>query len=435
MAVDGPQDSAPIFPDLRGKAALAITILFLVNVVNFVDRQLPFILIEAIKIDLKLTDAQVGLLAGLAFAVVFSTASLLLAWLADRWGPRRMLASALAAWSLLTALTGLAGSFAGLLAARMGAAAGEAGCAPPANALIARAFPPHRRALVLSLFSLGVPIGAMIGLILGGWINDVANWRTAFLIIGLPGLALALAAWIWLPEPPPAATAIASRAGTASGLRYLFGLPAFRHMVAGSALYASGSYAINVFASAFLIRVHGLTTAQAGLGFGFAFGIGGLSGTFLGGVLSDRLGKRDPKWRQLVPAIGQLLSFPTAIGAWLVPDVTVSLILLALSYAFGLLYFASSFAVAQMLAPDRVRASAAAVLYFGLTLVGASVGPMTVGWTSDLLSPHFGRLSLRYALCTIGITILWSAWHFYRASRTLSADLQRKEEPDRIHQV
>ena len=427
MAVGAADGPSPVYHGLGGKAALAIILLMLVNVVNFIDRQLPFILIEAIKTDLKLSDTQVGLLAGLAFALIFSLASLPLAYLADRWSPRHMLAVTLAAWSMLTALTGFAGNFAGLLAARMGAAAGEAGCAPSAHALIARAFPAERRALVLAIFSLGVPIGAMVGLILGGLINDLANWRTAFFIIGFPGLLLALVAWLVLPNTEAAPHPSGASRGFLSGMRHLLSLSSFRHMVAGSSLYASGSYAINVFAAAFLIRVHGLTTAQAGLCFGLAFGIGGLIGTFLGGVLSDTLGKRDPKWRQLVPAIGQLLSFPTAIGAWLTSSVTLSVILLALSYVFGLLYFASSFAVAQSLAPDRIRASAAAVLGLFLTLVGASVGPMTVGWVSDLLTPRFGKLSLRYALCTMGITILWSAWHFYRASRALPADLARKE--------
>jgi len=343
-----------------------------------------------------------------------------------------MLAITLSAWSLLTAVSGLAGSFTGLLFARMGVAASEAGCNPSAHALIARAFPSDRRALVLALFSMGVSIGSMLGLMLGGWINDLANWRTAFFIVGLPGLLLSFLVWNLLPNttaaapeeeaPPPSLWA---------GVRYFFALRSFRHMAAGSALYACGSYAINVFASAFLIRVHGLTTAQAGLCFGLAFGGGGLAGTFIGGILSDALGKRDPKWRQLIPALGQLLSFPTALGAWLAPSATESVVLLALSYVFGLLYFAPSFAVAQSLATERTRASAAAILSLCLTLVGSSVGPMAVGWISDHLAPRYGALSLRYAMCTMGITILWSAWHFYRASRALPGDLIRTGRPSR----
>lgn len=416
--------SAPIFTGLSGRAAWVIVLLMLINTVNFIDRQLPFILIESIKADLRLTDSEIGLMAGLSFAIVFSFAALPLAWLADRWSARNMLVITLSTWSLMTALTGFARNFTGLLGARMGVAASEAGCNPAAHALIARVFPAERRALVLALFSLGVPIGSMTGLMLGGWINDVANWRTAFFVVGLPGVALALIAWLLLPRPA-AAEAGHGPAGFFDGLRHLFGLRSFRHMAAGSALYACGSYAMNVFAAAFLIRVHGLTTAQAGLGFGLAFGIGGLVGTFLGGVLADTLGRRDPKWRQLVPAIGQLLSFPCLIGAWLVPNVVLSVVLIGLGYVFGLFYFAPSFAVTQSLATDRIRASAAAVLTFCLTLVGSSVGPLTVGWASDRFEPHFGALSLRYALCLMGITILWSAVHFTLAARALRADLER----------
>jgi predicted MFS family arabinose efflux permease len=277
--------------------------------------------------------------------------------------------------------------------------------------------------MALAIFSLGVPIGSMIGLVLGGWINDVANWRTAFLVVGLPGLILAIISWFILPELGRAAPQSAGT-GFRKSIRYLFGLRSFRHMAAGSSLYACGSYAINVFAAAFLIRVHGLSTAQAGLGFGLAFGIGGLAGTFLGGWLADRLGKKDVRWRQWIPAIGQLLAFPVTIGAWLVPDATVSIILLTFSYVFGLLYFAPSFATAQSLATGGMRAMASAVLGFCLTLVGASVGPIVVGWASDAWAGQLGVESLRYAMCLMGVTILWSAWHFHLAARALPADLQ-----------
>jgi predicted MFS family arabinose efflux permease len=283
----------------------------------------------------------------------------------------------------------------------------------------------QRRAFALAIFSLGVPLGSMLGLALGGWINDVADWRTAFFVVGLPGLALAFVAWLVLPEtstPQPAAGGRPDSGGMLALLR----LRSFRHMAAGSALYACGSYAINVFAAAFLIRVHGLSTTQAGLAFGLAFGFGGLAGTFLGGVISDSLGQRDPRWRQLVPAIGQLLSCPTALGAWLMPDTGLSIALLALSYVLGLTYYAPTFAAAQQLAREGERATASALLLFCLTFIGSSLGPMAVGWASDRLAPQYGALSLRYALCLMGITILWSAWHFWRASRVLGEDLDRR---------
>lgn len=426
----GAGDNAPVQEGvaggpLSGRAALVLGVLLLINIVNFIDRQLPFILMESIKKELHLSDYQIGILAGAAFAVVFSCSALILAWVADRWSPRPVIVVTLSIWSAFTALSGLATNFASLLLTRTMVSATEAGSTPAAHSLMSSLFTVERRAFALAIFSLGVPIGSMIGLALGGWINDVASWRTAFFVVGVPGLVLALVAWIVLPQTRKRPSVKhADAVPHAEGVWALLRLTSFRHMAAACALYACGSYAINVFAAAFLIRVHGFSTAQAGLAFGLAFGVGGLIGTFFGGVISDVLGRRDPRWRLLVPAIGQLLSLPTALGAWLAPSATLSVILLALSYVFGLLYYAPTFAAAQQLSSGRTHATATALLSFCLNLVGSSIGPMVVGWTSDRLAPRYGVLSLRYALCLMGITILWSAWHFWRGSRALGKDLR-----------
>ncbi len=325
------RDSLNLDP-FAGRGLYVIALLFLINIVNFIDRQMPFILISSIKADLQLTDTQIGLMAGLSFAIVYSFAGLVLARIADRSSPRLVLTLSLTVWSLATALTGFAQNFFHMLVSRVAVAAGEAGSTPTSHALISRTYAPHRRALTLALFSLGVPIGSTLGLALGGWINDAADWRTAFFIVGAPGLLLALLAWLTLPEVRRMDAAESKVGGTApiawsEGLRYLFALRSFRHMAAASSLYAIGSYAMNVFGPAFLIRVHGLTTAEAGLGFGLAFGVGGAIGTFMGGYLGDRLGQRDPRWRQWIPAIGQFLSVPTALGAWLCADPYLSIFL------------------------------------------------------------------------------------------------------------
>lgn len=430
LSPEAPADlvSAPGFDALSRRAIGVLVVLLLINIVNFVDRQLPFILMESIKADLRLTDSEIGLLAGVTFALVFSVAALVLAWIADRWSPRPMIVITLAIWSAFTAVSGLAASFAALLGARVAVSASEAGSGPSAHSLISSTFPASRRAFALAVFSLGVPIGSMVGLVMGGWINDLWNWRTAFFVVGLPGLLLAVVAWFVLPETRPhgGASELSAIKNDREGASALLRLSSFRHMTAGSALYGCGSYAINVFAASFLIRVHGLSSTQAGLAFGLAFGIGGLIGTFFGGVIADALAKRDERWRLLVPAIGQLLSFPTALGAWLVPNAALAVVLLALSYVFGLLYYAPTFAAVQQLAHERSRATATAVVTFFLTIVGSSLGPMVVGWTSDQLQPRYGDLSLRYALCLMGITILWSAWHFWRGSRVLAADIAQR---------
>jgi MFS transporter, Spinster family, sphingosine-1-phosphate transporter len=409
------------------RGLLVLGLLFLLNTVNFVDRQLPFILVGPIKADLGLTDTEIGLMAGLAFAVVYSFAGLGLARLADRWSTRKVLVLALSIWSLTTGLTGLVRNFGQLILCRMAVAGSEAGSTPTAHALIARTYSFEYRAMALAIFSLGVPVGSTLGLSLGGFINDHANWREAFLIVGLPGLLLAAICAVVLPDPAPVAATETPPMRFWSAVRYLMALRSFRHMAAGSALYACGSYAMNVFAGAFLVRVHHLSTTLAGLGFGMAFGVGGGLGTFAGGYFGDRLGRRDPRWRQRLPAIGQLLSAPAALGTWLVGDATLAVVLLTLTYFFGLLYFAPSFAVAQSLVPDQIRAMSSAVLLFCLTLVGSSAGPLVVGRVSDLLYPSQGALSLRYAMCLMAITMVWSAIHFQLAARALPKDLSRPE--------
>ncbi|WP_375396591.1 spinster family MFS transporter [uncultured Sphingomonas sp.] len=419
-------DDPPAAYPLAGRGGLMVGMLLLVNIVNFVDRQLPFILIGSIKKDLLLSDAQIGLMAGLTFAIVYSVAALPLAHAADRWSPRWVLVLSLATWSGMTALSGLAQTFTQLVFGRIGVAASEAGCTPSAHALIVRIIAPRRRALALALFSIGVPIGSTLGLILGGWINDVADWRTAFFVVGLPGLGLALLAWLILPKLPGTEVAgSVAPPGFGATLHRLFALRSFRYMAAGSAFYSSGSYAINVFAPAFLMRVHGLTASQAGLRMGIVFGVGGLIGTFVGGVLADRLARRDEAWRQYLPAIGQWVSLPLGVGAWLAPDLNVATALLATSYMMGLLYFAPTFAAVQSLVPDRIRATASAVLLFCLTIVGSSVGPLVVGWLSDLLTPRFGALSLRYALCSMAVTMALSGISFQLAGRSLAGDIRR----------
>ena len=416
----------------RGRGVYVIVLLVLINIVNFVDRQLPFILIGSIKADLQVSDTQIGLMAGLSFAIVYSVAGLPLARLADRGSPRKVLALALGVWSIATALTGFAQNFLQMVLSRVTVAAAEAGSTPTGHALISRSFMADKRAIALALFSCGVPIGSTLGLGLGGYINDMFNWRVAFFIVGLPGLLLALLAWFTLPEARRAGNEGAAPEAYGPGLRYLFALPSFRNMAAACSLYAIGSYAMNVFGSAFLMRVHGLTATQAGLGFGLAFGVGGAIGTFMGGYLGDRLGQRDPRWRQWIPAIGQFLSIPTALGAWLCADPLLSIILLTFTYMFGLLYFACSFATGQMLVPERMRATASAVLLFCLTLVGSSIGPIVVGRVSDLLEPTYGDLSLRYAMSLMAITIAWSGWHYHRAAIALPGDFARiaKEAPN-----
>jgi MFS transporter, Spinster family, sphingosine-1-phosphate transporter len=405
------------------RGCLILGVLVFVNILNFFDRLLPSILVEAIRRDLKLSDTQIGLMGGVAFAIVYSFGSIWLARVADRRSPRTVISIALAFWSVATAVSGLAQGFMHLLLARSSVAAGEAGSTPSGHSLIARIFPEGNRSLAMAIFSLGVPVGATLGLSLGGWINDVFNWRAAFLVAGVPGLMVAALIRYVVPDPPHASPAHASAAGFFETMRWLFAKRSFRHMAIASSLFAIGSYALNVFAAAFLIRIHHVTSARAGLLFGLAFGLGGLVGTFSGGALGDWLGRRDPRWRQGVPAVGLALSAPTALIAFLAPSLALSVTSLTLVYFLGLLYLAPTFAAAQSLVPDEIRATVSGVLLFCLTLVGATLGPLLVGLLSDVLAPRYGALSLRYALSLMPLTMIWSALHFALAARALPKDL------------
>jgi predicted MFS family arabinose efflux permease len=405
------------------RGGLILGLLVFVNILNFLDRLLPSILVEAIRKDLKLSDTQIGLMGGVAFALVYSFGSIWLARVADRRSPRTVISISLAVWSVATAFSGMAQNFVHLLLARSSVAAGEAGSTPAGHSLIARIFPDSSRSMAMAIFSLGVPIGATLGLSLGGWINDALNWRAAFFVAGVPGLVIAALIRFVIPDPPRASPGAPGVVGFFDALRLLFAKRSFRHMAIASSLFAIGSYAMNVFAGAFLIRIHHVTAAQAGLLFGLAFGLGGLIGTFSGGALGDWLGRRDPRWRQGVPAIGLALSAPTALAAFLAPNLAVSVACLTGVYLFGLMYLAPTFAAAQSLVPDEIRATVSGVLLFCLTLVGATVGPLLVGFLSDVLAPRYGALALRYALSLMPVTMLWSALHFALAARALPADL------------
>jgi MFS transporter, Spinster family, sphingosine-1-phosphate transporter len=400
-----------------------LLLLLLLNTVNFVDRKLPYILGEAIRSELQLTDAQFGLMAGLPIAVFGSVAAIVLARLADRFSARAVLSASLAGWSLATAACGLAQSFSQMFTARVAVVIAESGSMPSAHALLARIFPAQSRSFAFAIFSLAVPIGGTLGLVLGGWLNDAMGWRQAFFLVGLPGVVLAALVWLALPADRGPTPLNRPSTSLAVAVKHLFRYRSFLHTTVACVLFGIPYFAMAVFGPAFLIRVHGQTTAQAGLILGIASGIGGLVGILGGGVLADALGRRDPRWRQYVPAIGVALCVPAALGAWLVTDTHVTLVLLTLMYSLGLLCHAPAYANIQLLSAEDMRATASAILSFCIALVGASVGPFSVGWISDHLSPQFGTGSLRYALCAVCLLFAWSAAHFFLAGRVMARDL------------
>jgi MFS family permease len=396
--------------------------------VNFLDRQVVAILLQAIKRDLGLSDTQLGAFSGIAFAFLYSTLGIPIARWADRGVRRSIIALALFVWSGMTALQGLAPSFLWLLAARVGVGIGEAGCSPPAHSMISDLFEPRRRATALSIYALGIPIGGAIGLAGGGWLRESFDWRTALMIVGLPGLALALLVQFTLREPTRgwweggrAHGAPPSLGEVAAVLRRS---RAFLHMAIAGALHALYGYGAAAFNPAFFERVHGLAPLEIGYWLGAIAATTGVLGTFLGGWLTDRVSGRDPRWYAWLPGWGTLIGVPFVFVFYLWPDGHGALALAALPAVLGGLYLGPTFAITQALVPPHMRAQAAAVMLLILNLVGMGLGPQLVGVLSDLLAPRFGEESIRWALLgCVAVGALWATLHYGLAARTLRADL------------
>jgi predicted MFS family arabinose efflux permease len=400
--------------------------------VNFLDRQVIAILLQAIKQDLGVSDAALGFLSGIAFAALYSVLGVPIARLADRGVRRTLIAASLAVWSGMTALQGLATSFFWLAAARIGVGIGEAGCSPPAHSMISDMFEPKRRATALSIYALGIPLGGAIGLYGGGLLREAFDWRTALVIVGLPGILLAVLVQLTLreptrgwweggrkrpPQPPPPLAEVA---------RLLAARRSFLHMALAGALHAFYGYGAGAFNPAFLERVHALTPLEIGAWLGGIAATTGVAGTFLGGWLTDRLSARDNRWYAWLPGWGSVLVVPFVVLFYLWDDGREALALAALPAIMAGLYIGPTFAMAQALVPPPMRAQAAAVLLFILNMIGMGLGPQFVGLLSDLLVPRFGVESIRWSLLvTIVIGALWSAVHYFLAARTLREDLGR----------
>jgi MFS family permease len=416
-----------IVPPSSGYRRYVLGVLLVAYIFNFVDRQLPTILAPMLVDEFGLSDKQIGLMTGFAFAVFYTFVGIPIARWADVGSRRTIIALALAVWSAMTAVTAFAQSFLHLALARIGVGIGEAGCSPPAHSLISDVFPPEKRATALSIYSLGIPIGGALGTLVGGWLGELYGWRVAFLVVGLPGLALALLVRFTVREP---ARAVGHTGGESVNVvaGFMLRLPSFLHLSAGTALHAFYGYGAAAFLPIFLIRVHGLGLGELSTALAALALTTGTAGTYLGGWLSDRLAHADARWYMWVPAIGSLVAIPFTFLFYLWPEPWTALLLSIPGTIVGGLYLGPCFAMTQSLAKPHMRAMASAVLLFIVNLVGLGIGPLFVGVLSDFLKPSFGVDALRYALLgTVATGAAWSAVHFALAARTLRADLLAKD--------
>lgn len=414
---------------------LTLWILLTVYIFNFIDRQIVNILAEPIAKDLDLSDTQIGLMTGLAFALFYTVLGIPIARLADRetTSRPRLIATALALWSAMTALCGLAQNFWQLLLARVGVGVGEAGCTPPAHSLISDMVPPDRRASALAFYSLGIPIGSLLGMVIGGLLADYLGWREAFVVVGLPGVVLALVVWFVLRDPRRSDAAAVLRAKSqpaalpvGKAVAEVMRSRAFVLLVIAGSAASFLSYGKTTWVTIFFQRTHDLTPGQTGLWFGIIGGVGGILGTWLGGYLADRFGATNRRHVLSAPAIGMALAVPIAIAAYQAPSWPLALALIFVPQVFNSLYYGPCYSAAQGLVPMRARAIAAASLLFFQNLIGLGLGPLFFGMLSDVLEPRLGAESVRYVLYGAAVLGLVPAFFFWRCSLHLDRELDQK---------
>ena len=410
---------------------LVLGILTVVYVCNFVDRQVINVLAGPIIDDLQLTDGEFGMLSGLAFALIYTTLGIPIARWADVGNRRNIVAIAVAVWSIMTALCGAAQNFFQLFLARFGVGVGEAGGSPPSHSIVSDIFPAELRATALSIYSLGVYGGILVGTVGGAYLVQYFDWRTAFMVVAVPGLFLSLLVRFVVREPPRGLAenrADKSPPAFFDVLTFLWQRRSFRHLSFACALHAFVTYGIGNFMPLFLGRVHAMPILDIGWYYGMIAGIGGLSGTFFGGWVTDRLQQRtdDPGWYMWVPFISTLIAIPFAINTFLImPDGYYAVYSYLLTSFFGGWYLAPCIASTHFLVGIRMRALGSAVLFFILNLIGLGLGPMLTGMVSDALTPWHGDNGLRYAMSITVLVNVWCAFHYWQAAKTIRQDFER----------
>jgi len=410
-------------------------VLLVVYVFNFIDRQILAILAESIKNDLGLSDTQIGALSGLAFGIFYATLGIPIARLADKHSRVNIISICLTIWSAMTALSGFAQNYWQLLVARIGVGIGEAGGSPPSHSLLADYFAENERATALGIYAIGIPVGILFGNLLGGWINEFFGWRNAFLIVGIPGIALAILLRFTVKEPPRGMSdPIEDRSKKPAQVPFkqvvstMWSFKSFRQLSLGAGTQAFVGYGAIAWMPAFLQRTHDMSSGQVGTALGLIIGIAGGLGTFLGGYMADRLGKRDIRWYMWIPAGGFLIAVPTSLGVFSLDTLWVILALYAIPAFATNLYTGPTFGMTQSLAPLAMRASASALLLFIINIIGLVFGPTAVGFFSDLFQSSFNMPDtegLRWALIVCSLVYLVSFVNYALAAKHLKGDLER----------
>jgi len=406
--------------------AYVMFILVVVYTFNFIDRQIVGILAVPIKSDLSLTDTELGLMGGLAFALFYTGLGIPVALLADRWKRTWIMTAALTIWSAMTAACGLATNFWQLFVARLGVGVGEAGGVAPAYSLISDYFPSQQRARALSVYSFGIPIGSALGILFGGYIASRIDWRFAFFAVGLAGIIIAPIFKMTVAEPPrgqydkkhadaasPSLRAIVGR---------LAGKPSFWIISLAASASSMMGYGLFFWLPSFLVRSFGLELFEASLFYGAVLLIGGIAGTWAGGYMADRFGQGKRGNYVVIPALAFLATIPLYVLAILSPNLATTFFALLVPTGLGLAWLGPVLSAIQHVVPPTMRATASAIFLFINNLIGIGAGTAAIGMISDSLEARFGYDSLRYAILSGTGFYLIAAMLFLLSARWLARD-------------
>lgn len=441
---DGTPQQVPTIFDSTAYKSYVLGVLVVAYIFNTIDRGVIGIVSPLIRVELGLSDTQLGLLGGVAFATFYAFMGIPIARLADNWSRVNVLSIAVALWSGATAACGAAFGFISLLFARVGVAVGEAGGSPTSHSIISDLYGIRQRATALSIYAMAVPFGAAISNASLGWFSGAYGWRATFMVVGLPGIVIALLVKLTIREPPrghadgPVHSANLATPPMTEVFSFLIRKRSFVHMAVAAALHSVVWYTGRQWDFEFFRRSHELTQGEAGSYLG-AFALVGTLGTLAGGYLADRLtrDRNDARWLMWVPGIACALMVPIQFVAYLHPNFSLVVPSFIVMVILASMFFGPSFTVAQSLATVRMRAVSTSLLLFVQTLIGYGLGPLIVGAISDALSPGLapaiqtdpddplvGNNSLRYAIVAIGICNLWAAIHYFVGARDIRQDLE-----------
>lgn len=409
-----------------------LVIMGLVTALAMMDRNILNILLTPIKQEIGASDTAMGLLTGTAFAFFYATAAIPMARLVDTRNRRNILALSLSFWSVATALCGLAANYWHLLLARIGVAAGEASSNPAIMSIISDHYPPSRRATAIGATLIGTGVGVMFGSMFGGYLADELGWRTAFVVVGLPGALVALLMWLTVPEPVRGASEGGLKPDPDSDtvwktVRYLARIPSFTYITLAKSFVQIATQASLIWFPTYLVRVHGFTLTETGFYYGVAIALATICAALVGGPIADRLARRGTAWYLRFAILAVLLAAPSAVALSFTTSPAVAV---ALVFAYGFtasLNNTPSMAAALAIVRPRMRGFMTAVVNFIFNLIGAGLGGLIVGLFNDMLAPRYGDEAIRYSLLLMPVMLIAAAAFYFLGSLVVEKDVQKAQ--------